>query len=277
MNQALRNKVIKGFKNKDFNLLAATDVAARGIDVSNLTHVINFSIPEDHESYIHRIGRTGRAGKEGIAITFATPSEVQRIKRLERAINTTLKQIPIPELGAIINAKIGAVSDFIEQSKKPLKKLSEVHTALTKLVDSFTQEEIRNAFVMALEDKFFKDMVHEDLSKVDFNAGNVPEEICIELGQDAGLTEDQVREYVYSTCKLLPQEVRKARVLQTKTFISVPDNRLHECFKAMRTKPISRDKHRMYLVKDVRPGGQQPSERRRPGKRKPGKYDKRRG
>ena len=268
MNQALRNKVIKGFKNKDFNILTATDVAARGIDVSDLTHVINFSIPDDHESYIHRIGRTGRAGKEGIAITLVAPSEVSRIKRLERAINMRLQQIPIPSLDAIINAKIGAVSDSIEQSKKPHKELSLVHTTLKKMLDSFTQEEIRNAFVIALEDKFFKDMVHEDLSKVEINADSMPEEICVELGQSAGLTEDGVRNYLYKTCNLLPQEVRKARVLQHKTFISIPDNRLHECLKAMHAKPISKERHKIYLVKDVgRPrGSRKPVERR--GKRR---------
>jgi len=76
MSQSLRTQIIKGFKNKDFNILVATDVAARGIDVSDLTHVINFSIPEEHENYIHRIGRTGRAGKEGTAIVFAATSEM---------------------------------------------------------------------------------------------------------------------------------------------------------------------------------------------------------
>ena len=70
MSQSQRNLVIKKFKNQELTILVATDVAARGIDVPNLTHVINYSIPEDHESYIHRIGRTGRAGKDGVAITL---------------------------------------------------------------------------------------------------------------------------------------------------------------------------------------------------------------
>ena len=183
------------------------------------------------------------------------PSEVHRIKRLDRAIKTTLQQISIPALNTIINAKMGAVSDFIEQSKKPREELSSAHAPLKELITSFTQEEIRNAFLISLEDKFFKDMVHEDLSKVEFNGGSVPEEICIELGQDAGLIEDDVRNYLYKICNLLPQEVRKARVLQYKTFISIPDNRLRECLKAMRAKPISRKQHKMYLVKDVRPSG----------------------
>jgi ATP-dependent RNA helicase DeaD len=253
MSQALRNKVIKGFKSKDFTILIATDLAARGIDVSDLTHVINFSIPDDYESYIHRIGRTGRAGKEGIAITFAAPSELMRIKRLERAIKVTLQQLSIPTLSAIVNAKIEAVSDFIEQSKKPCKELSSAHEPLKKLIDSFSEEEIRNAFLISLEDKFFKDMMHEDLSHVQFKAsGIIPEEICIELGKDAGLSEDSVRDYLYRTCKLLPKEVYKARVLDRKTFISIPDNRLQECLKEMRAQPISDVQHSIHLVKDER-------------------------
>ena len=122
MKQSLRNHVIKGFKNKDFNILVATDVAARGIDVSDLSHVINYSIPDDNESYIHRIGRTGRAGKEGIAILFVSPSELYRVKRLEKVTKSKLLEIAIPPVDAIINVKMSAVSDFIEQAKKDEKK-----------------------------------------------------------------------------------------------------------------------------------------------------------
>lgn len=253
MKQALRNQVIKGFKNKDFNILVATDVAARGIDVANLTHVINFSIPEEFESYIHRIGRTGRAGKEGIAILFVTPAEVHRIKRLERATNISLQEIPIPPLEAIINVKMGAISDFIEQAKKTDTRLSPVHKVLKELIASFSEDEIRNALALALENNFFKDVIHEDLSTVRADSGNsLPQEICIELGQESGFSEQVIREYLYPTCKLLPQEVHKVRVLRTKTFISIPENRLKECMQAMRNSPITTKPHKIYLVEEFR-------------------------
>ena len=97
MSQGLRNAVIKKFKNKDFNILVATDVAARGIDVSDLTHVINYSFPNDHEGYVHRIGRTGRAGKEGIAITFiGGKNELRHIKMLERKFKVVINPIDVP-------------------------------------------------------------------------------------------------------------------------------------------------------------------------------------
>ncbi|MBR2641811.1 MAG: DEAD/DEAH box helicase, partial [Lentisphaeria bacterium] len=81
--QVLRTRVINRFKAKHFPLLVATDVAARGIDVNDLTHVINYSIPQNPDIYIHRVGRTGRAGKEGKAVTFVTPGEIRRIRHIQ--------------------------------------------------------------------------------------------------------------------------------------------------------------------------------------------------
>lgn len=266
MKQALRNQVIKGFKNKDFNILVATDVAARGIDVSNLTHVINFSVPEEHESYIHRIGRTGRAGKEGVAITFIAPSEFYRIKRLQSAAQTTLQEIPVPTLETIISTKMGAISDFIEQAKKPDRALTVVHKALQELITSFSQDEIKNSLIVALEDKFFKDIKHEDIGRVQAHDGVIPQEICMALGRDDGFNEDEVRNYLYSTCGLQPQELHKVRVLNQKTFISIPESRLHDCLKAIREKPITNKRHRVYLVEDTFRDQRSRSPRQRDGR-----------
>jgi len=281
MSQSLRNQIIKGFKNKDFNILVATDVAARGIDVSDLTHVINFSLPQEHENYIHRIGRTGRAGKGGIAIVLVAPSERYRIKRLERAAKTTLQEIPIPAIGTIINAKMGAVSDFVEQSKEPDKKLSAVHEELNKLIDTFAPEEIRHALLIALEDKFFKDIRNEKLASVSKAITSKPQEICMEVGRDDGLDEEMVRNYLYVTCKLLPQEARKVRVINRKTFISMPQSRLHECLQVMTKNPITKKKHKVYLVEDTfdrvsrRPGTGAPGTNKF-GTDKSGRYSDRR-
>lgn len=253
MKQTLRNQVIKGFKNKDFNILIATDVAARGIDVSGLTHVINFSIPNDHETYVHRIGRTGRAGKEGIAIMFVGPSEIYRVKRIEKAVRSTIQEISVPTFATIINQKMSAISDFIEQSKQPNIKLSPVHTELKKLITSFTLEEIQNSFAVALEDKFFKDIMHEDFKPVRASSmGAAPQEICMELGRDMGFAEEEIRHYLYNTCKLIPQEVRKVRVINKKTFISIDENRLQDCFNAMRSIPITKKHYKVYMVEDIR-------------------------
>jgi len=249
MKQSLRNHVIKGFKNKDFNILVATDVAARGIDVSDLSHVINYSMPDDNESYIHRIGRTARAGKKGIAILLVSLSEQYRVKRLENIIKSKILEIAIPPVDSIINVKMGAVSDFIEQAKKSDKKYATVDDAIQKIIDSFSPDEIRMAFGVALREKFFQGLPEKKKSA--FAEGPlVPKEICLELGTEDGIHEDQVRSYLFTTCKLLPQEVSKVRVLRNKTFISVPENRLDSCLDEMRAHPIIKKKVKTYLVED---------------------------
>ncbi len=264
MKQSLRNHVIKGFKNRDFNILVATDVAARGIDVSDLSHVINYSIPDDIESYVHRIGRTGRAGKEGIAILLISPSQQYRVKRLEKTINAKLIETSVPSVDAIVNVKMSAVSDFIEQAKKDDKKYAAVDSAISKILDSFSQEQIRLALEIALREKFFQG-VHETKHSFTESAsmGAIPQEICLELGQENGVEEDQVRSYLYTVCKLVPQEVTKVRVLKFKTFISIPESRLKSCLDCMRSNPIIKGKHRAYLVKDeYRPGAQSSRQQR---------------
>ncbi|MCL5040635.1 MAG: DbpA RNA binding domain-containing protein, partial [Firmicutes bacterium] len=82
-------------------LLIATDVAARGLDIENVTHVINFDIPQDPESYVHRIGRTGRAGKTGTALTFIQPREFQQLRLIERLIKTRIRRRDLPSLSDI--------------------------------------------------------------------------------------------------------------------------------------------------------------------------------
>ncbi len=94
--QNKRERILKNFKNKKITILVATDVAARGIDISNLTHVINYSLPQDPEKYIHRIGRTGRAGKKGIAISFVSPKEEKAFSFVKKITKANIKQSKTP-------------------------------------------------------------------------------------------------------------------------------------------------------------------------------------
>jgi len=109
--QAQRERTLGKFKKQKINILVATDVAARGIDVNNLTHVINYSLPQDPELYVHRIGRTGRAGNEGTAITFITPSEYKRLMFIQRFAKTDIKKSKVPKVEDIIKAKKKKIYD----------------------------------------------------------------------------------------------------------------------------------------------------------------------
>ncbi|MCL6595470.1 MAG: DEAD/DEAH box helicase [Firmicutes bacterium] len=98
LNQAQRTRVMKRFREGQVELLVATDVAARGLDIDNVTHVVNYEIPQDAESYVHRIGRTGRAGKTGEAITLIHPREFRQLRQIERAVRTRLERREVPTL-----------------------------------------------------------------------------------------------------------------------------------------------------------------------------------
>lgn len=96
LTQSKRDLVLRRFKHDEVKLLVATDVAARGLDISNVTHVYNFDLPQDPESYVHRIGRTGRAGKTGYALTFITPGEIPHLKAIERLTKQPMKPVRAP-------------------------------------------------------------------------------------------------------------------------------------------------------------------------------------
>src|SRR5690606_2624668 len=94
--QAQRDGVMKAFRGRQIQMLVATDVAARGIDVDDITHVINYQLPDEIETYNHRSGRTGRAGKTGTSIVVVTKSEYKKISEIELIIKKTYVQQPIP-------------------------------------------------------------------------------------------------------------------------------------------------------------------------------------
>ena len=104
MSQMHRMRTLKRFKEGSLNFLVATDVAARGIDVDGVTHVFNYDLPQDVESYVHRIGRTGRANREGTAYSFVTPREHSMIKQIKNVTKGSIPKLPIPTVQQIIDS-----------------------------------------------------------------------------------------------------------------------------------------------------------------------------
>ena len=111
LSQVQRDRVMKKFRDGKLEILVATDVAARGLDVDNVTHVVNYDIPQDPESYVHRIGRTGRAGKRGTAITFIHPREFRQLKQVEREIRQR-----------IVRGQLPSPADILERQREVIKR-----------------------------------------------------------------------------------------------------------------------------------------------------------
>lgn len=116
LSQAKRMSVLRKFKEGSIDVLVATDVAARGLDISGVTHVYNFDIPQDPESYVHRIGRTGRAGKTGVALTFITPREKSYLAVVERTTRHKMEKMKTPTLDEALEGQQKAVVEKIVQT-----------------------------------------------------------------------------------------------------------------------------------------------------------------
>ncbi len=138
--QNKREQVIRRFKDQSIEILVATDVAARGLDISGVTHVYNFDVPQDPESYVHRIGRTGRAGNKGLATTFVTPREMDMLRTIEKVIKTKIKRTQAPSFGDVVEgnkqAAVQQIMDIVE--KGDFGEYKTIAETLLEDVDSIT-------------------------------------------------------------------------------------------------------------------------------------------
>ena len=140
--QRNREEIIRGFKSGKIEILIATDVASRGLDVADVSHVFNYHIPFDSESYVHRIGRTGRAGKKGTAVSIITPSEFRSLKRIEQGVGAKLETKIVPNIDEVKQRKM---NNFIE--KIVSEEISEDGISLVKkLQDNFDEKTLLYKF-----------------------------------------------------------------------------------------------------------------------------------
>jgi len=119
LSQNMRDTVMRKFRTGTIDVLVATDVAARGLDITGVTHIYNFDIPQDAEGYVHRIGRTGRAGETGLATTFVTPREIGHLKYIEQLIKHKIIRTPMPTINdALAGLQRVVVENLLEVTEK---------------------------------------------------------------------------------------------------------------------------------------------------------------
>jgi len=149
MEQRQREAVIKGLKTGQYDILVATDVAARGIHINDVSHVFNYHIPFDSESYVHRIGRTGRAGQKGMAITLLTPREFKELQRIKSKVGTTMEHAYVPSKSSIKSANIAKMVDSVEKQRI----FDEAHELLDLLREDIDDEKIMYKLVSMVIDR----------------------------------------------------------------------------------------------------------------------------
>lgn len=139
LSQQKRMSVLRAFKSGQLDILVATDVAARGLDISGVTHVYNYDIPQDPESYVHRIGRTGRAGKGGMSVTFVTPNEMSYLHVIENLTKKRMSTLRPPTEKEAFKGQLGAAVQQIEDGLKE-NGLERYMTTAEKLIEGYDPE-----------------------------------------------------------------------------------------------------------------------------------------
>ncbi|MDE6394037.1 MAG: DbpA RNA binding domain-containing protein, partial [Duncaniella sp.] len=142
LSQQQRDIVMKKFRDRVVTLLVATDVAARGLDVSDLTHVINYGLPEDTAVYTHRSGRTGRAGKKGVSIAIIHSREKGRMREIERIIGKTFERREVPTPEHIIEKQLYNLADRLERVKVNEEEIAQYLPGISRKLEWLSEEDL---------------------------------------------------------------------------------------------------------------------------------------
>ncbi len=154
LSQNQRDLVMKSFRNRQIQMLVATDVAARGIDVDDVTHVINYQLPDEIETYTHRSGRTGRAGKSGVSMVIVSKSEIRKIKAVERIIKKSFEKKDIPSGEEICQIQLFHLASDIKKSEIN-HEIDTYLPSINEVLEEFSKEELIKKFFSVEFSRFY--------------------------------------------------------------------------------------------------------------------------
>ena len=220
MSQGQREKILDKFKKKQLSLLVATDVAARGIDISGLTHVINFSLPQDPEAYVHRIGRTGRAGKQGTAVTFITPDEYRKLLFIKKVAKTEIQRKSVPKVSEVISQKkqkIKAQLRAIVESEE-VKVYQEIAKDMLELGSA---EDVVSALLNLSYGQELDYSQYREIRESSVDSSGTTR-LFIALGRNNGMTPRKLIDYITSQTKVYQKHIDDLQMFDEFSFITVP-------------------------------------------------------
>ena len=162
LSQSQRDAVMNKFRSRNLRLLVATDVAARGLDVDDLTHVINFSLPDDTEVYTHRCGRTGRAGKKGISVSLVHLREKNSLHRIEKLVNKSFNSLPVPTGSEICGKQLSRWVEKLETVSTDHKEIEKLLPEIQARLENLDKDELIRRVVSLEFDRFLDDYRNEE-------------------------------------------------------------------------------------------------------------------
>lgn len=216
--QAQRDDVMKKFKGGMLDILVATDVAARGLDIKDVTHVINYNIPQNPDSYVHRIGRTGRAGKSGIAITLVTPREYRYLRLIEKTAKTVIDKKRLPSKQEVIKAKEKNIVRDISEIIKDYE-FSNYLTLVRELSENYSPEDIAAAAIFAAYGEGSDEHIEEPYEKYEKTGVT---RLFITIGRNDKIQVADIVKSIASEANIPHSKIGKIDVYDKFTFVEVP-------------------------------------------------------
>ncbi|HIJ59453.1 MAG TPA: DEAD/DEAH box helicase [Nitrospirae bacterium] len=211
--QAHRDEVMNKFRNGRLDVLVATDVAARGLDIQDVTHVINYSIPQNPESYIHRIGRTARAGKSGMAITLVRPREYRTLRLIEKTAKTKIDKKSLPSSKDVFDARARAiVNDIIEIIENNKYKI--YSPIVNKLLKEHDYEQVLAAALFS---------AYGDIREDEFDKRPEYVRLFMTIGRKDKIQVPDILKSIALEAKIPHGKIGKIDVMDKFTFIEVPE------------------------------------------------------
>ncbi len=241
MNQSQRLNTLRKFKEGSLEFLVATDVAARGIDVENVSHVINYDFPQDIESYIHRIGRTGRAKKEGTAYSLVTAREYVSLKQIERVTGSKIKRKEIPTIDDIFHAKYKSMlKDVVDTLEK--KEYKRFVPLAAELDEEYSLVDVAAALLHNLyQKKISFDYVENKIG----GAHTGFTRMFLSVGRKDKISPKLLLRYLSDTAKIKKEHIGDIDIYDKFTFIDLKDTKVKSLFKGVSGKKLNGRKVRV--------------------------------
>lgn len=230
MDQKMRSKVLERFKNKSLQAIVATDVAARGIDVNDITHVINYELPDDPEVYTHRSGRTARAGKSGICMSIVSPKEISNIRQIERIVKQRFHRSDIPDGAEVVRKRLFYYLEQIENAE-PQSDFAQVYqTSIHERFEEMDKDElIRRLIWLQLKETIDAYNDAEDLNagyekdnRSSAGNGRSSVRLFINLGIKDGLDTGKLIQFITESTDMEANLIDRVTVRDLSSFFNVP-------------------------------------------------------
>ncbi len=245
--QSMRMKTLDRFKNGSFKVLIATDVAARGIHIDNIDLVVNFKVPRESETYVHRIGRTGRANNKGEAITLLTHKEMSKLRNIEKSTKSTLEEMPVINGENIMESKYLSLiksANEVQDIDKAMEYLRDFNKAdILKLAAGL----LKNAVASTIGSDITQEINIKDKSGHVKGIDKNKTRVFVNIGSKDGLKKGTLLDLIKKETKMNKDHFNNIEILSTFTFVDVDSKVVNEFIKKFTNKVYSKRKIRIEI------------------------------